>query len=141
MHQFGMYTAMHMVVIGALKDTYYDPDEKRAVLSYLIEFLFSPFFQGWVLLLNRANEAGYSNSMWFLYRRSAYKTIPKLGFGDPFFNSVLNIPCGQNLLQNVVLSIASETVGYVVIRTNPGDICDFSRLARSTNIGYLVHQL
>ncbi len=28
-----MYTAVHMVVIGALKDTHYDPDEKRAVLS------------------------------------------------------------------------------------------------------------
>ncbi len=58
MHQCGMYTAAHMVVIGALKDTYYDPDEKRAVLSHSIEFLFSPFFQSWAQLLNRANEAG-----------------------------------------------------------------------------------
>ncbi len=29
-----MYTAVHMVVIGAIKDTYYDPDEKRTVLSH-----------------------------------------------------------------------------------------------------------
>ncbi len=39
MHQCGMNTAVHMVVIGALKDTYYDLDEKRAVLSQFLSHL------------------------------------------------------------------------------------------------------